>query len=157
MMARGVRVPRRIPIPITFARPASTLSSSRRHGGGCPCCAPPSGAASWCTPSTASTRKARPISFGPIAAKGEAIECDALVAMAVNDLQLKRVKVAPPAPGEVRVKVVANAICHTDLYTLEGSDPEGLFPCILGHEAGGIVESIGEGVTSVAVGDHVVP
>ena len=104
-MARGVRVPRRIPIPITFARPASTLSSSRRHGGGCPCCAPPSGAASWCTPSTASTRKARPISFGPIAAKGEAIECDALVAMAVNDLQLKRVKVAPPAPGEVRVKV----------------------------------------------------
>ena len=60
--------------------------------------------------------------------------------MAVNDLQLKRVKVAPPAPGEVRVKVVANAICHTDLYTLEGSDPEGLFPCILGHEAGGIVE-----------------
>lgn len=77
--------------------------------------------------------------------------------MAVNDLQLKRVKVAPPAPGEVRVKVVANAICHTDLYTLEGSDPEGLFPCILGHEAGGIVESTGEGVTSVAVGDHVVP
>ena len=77
--------------------------------------------------------------------------------MAVNDLQLKRVKVAPPAPGEVRVKVVANAICHTDLYTLEGSDPEGLFPCILGHEAGAIVESIGEGVTSVAVGDHVVP
>ena len=59
--------------------------------------------------------------------------------MAVNDLQLKRVKVAPPAPGEVRVKVVANAICHTDLYTLEGSDPEGLFPCILGHEAGAIV------------------
>ena len=68
--------------------------------------------------------------------------------MAVNDLQLKRVKVAPPAPGEVRVKVVANAICHTDLYTLEGSDPEGLFPCILGHEAGGVVESTGEGVTS---------
>ena len=90
-------------------------------------------------------------------AKGEVIECDALVAMAVNDLQLKRVKVAPPARGEVRVKVVANAICHTDLYTLEGSDPEGLFPCILGHEAGAIVESVGEGVTSVAVGDHVVP
>ena len=65
--------------------------------------------------------------------------------MAVNDLQLKRVKVAPPAPGEVRVKVVANAICHTDLYTLEGSDPEGLFPCILGHEAGGIVTDVGEG------------
>ena len=153
----AVRATRRIPTSITFARPASTLISSRRHGGGCPCCAPPSGAAQWCAPSTASARKARPISFGPIAAKGEAIECDALVAMAVNDLQLKRVKVAPPAPGEVRVKVIANAICHTDLYTLEGSDPEGLFPCILGHEAGGVVESIGEGVTSLAVGDHVVP
>ena len=153
----AVRATRRIPTSITFARPASTLISSRRHGGGCPCCAPPSGAAQWCAPSTASARKARPISFGPIAAKGEAIECDALVAMAVNDLQLKRVKVAPPAPGEVRIKVIANAICHTDLYTLEGSDPEGLFPCILGHEAGGVVESIGEGVTSLAVGDHVVP
>jgi len=55
------------------------------------------------------------------------------------------------------MKVVANAICHTDLYTLEGSDPEGLFPAILGHEAGCIVESVGEGVTSVAPGDHVIP
>ncbi len=59
--------------------------------------------------------------------------------------------------GEVRVKVISNALCHTDLYTLDGHDPEGLFPCILGHEAGTIVESVGEGVTSVAVGDHVIP
>jgi len=65
--------------------------------------------------------------------------------------------VAPPRPGEVRLKVVANALCHTDLYTLEGSDPEGRFPCILGHEAGAIVESVGEGVTSVKPGDHVIP
>ena len=57
----------------------------------------------------------------------------------------------------MRVKVIANALCHTDVYTWEGSDPEGLFPCILGHEAGAVVESVGEGVTSVAVGDHVVP
>ena len=57
----------------------------------------------------------------------------------------------------MRVKVIANALCHTDLYTLEGSDPEGLFPCILGHEAGAVVESVGEGVTSVKPGDHVVP
>ena len=57
----------------------------------------------------------------------------------------------------MRVRVVANALCHTDVYTWEGSDPEGLFPCILGHEAGAIVESVGEGVTSVKVGDHVVP
>jgi S-(hydroxymethyl)glutathione dehydrogenase/alcohol dehydrogenase len=48
-------------------------------------------------------------------------------------------------------------ICHTDEYTRSGKDPEGLFPCILGHEGGGIVESVGEGVTSVKVGDHVIP
>ena len=59
--------------------------------------------------------------------------------------------------GEVRLKVIANALCHTDLYTLSGQDAEGRFPCILGHEAGAIVESIGEGVTSVKVGDKVVP
>jgi S-(hydroxymethyl)glutathione dehydrogenase/alcohol dehydrogenase len=57
----------------------------------------------------------------------------------------------------VRVKVIANALCHTDIYTLTGQDPEGLFPCILGHEAGAIVESVGPGVTSVSVGDKVIP
>jgi S-(hydroxymethyl)glutathione dehydrogenase/alcohol dehydrogenase len=57
----------------------------------------------------------------------------------------------------VRVKVISNALCHTDIYTLSGADPEGLFPSILGHEAGAIVESVGAGVTSVSVGDHVVP
>ncbi|KAH8073080.1 alcohol dehydrogenase [Aureococcus anophagefferens] len=62
-----------------------------------------------------------------------------------------------PEAGEVRLRVVANALCHTDIYTLEGSDPEGLFPSILGHEAGAIVESVGEGVTSVKVGDKVIP
>jgi S-(hydroxymethyl)glutathione dehydrogenase/alcohol dehydrogenase len=67
------------------------------------------------------------------------------------------ITVDAPHAGEVRVKVVANALCHTDIYTLDGHDPEGLFPSILGHEAGCIVESIGEGVTSVAVGDHVIP
>ena len=51
----------------------------------------------------------------------------------------------------------SNALCHTDIYTLDGHDPEGLFPCILGHEAGCIVESVGEGVTSVKPGDHVIP
>ena len=48
-------------------------------------------------------------------------------------------------------------MCHTDLYTLSGQDSEGVFPVILGHEGGGVVESIGEGVTSVVPGDHVVP
>jgi NADPH:quinone reductase-like Zn-dependent oxidoreductase len=48
-------------------------------------------------------------------------------------------------------------VCHTDAYTLSGKDPEGAFPVICGHEGGGIVESVGEGVTNVKVGDHVVP
>ena len=63
----------------------------------------------------------------------------------------------PPQAGEVRVRIVATGVCHTDAFTLSGEDPEGVFPCILGHEGGGIVESVGEGVTSVKVGDHVIP
>lgn len=52
---------------------------------------------------------------------------------------------------------MSTALCHTDVYTWSGKDPEGIFPCILGHEAAGIIEAIGEGVTSVKVGDHVIP
>ena len=48
-------------------------------------------------------------------------------------------------------------MCHTDAYTLDGLDPEGIFPVILGHEGGGVVESVGEGVTSLVPGDHVIP
>lgn len=55
------------------------------------------------------------------------------------------------------MRIVATGVCHTDAYTLSGADPEGVFPAILGHEGGGVVEAIGEGVTSVAVGDHVIP
>ena len=74
------------------------------------------------------------------------ITCRAMVARAPKQpLVCETITVAPPGPGEVRVKVMANALCHTDIYTLDGYDPEGLFPCILGHEAGAIVESIGEG------------
>jgi hypothetical protein len=137
----------------------STIATSKLHGSGCPCCAPPSGAPAWkenkigSRPQTAQ----RPISYGANAGHGEEIVCDAIVAMAVNQLEVRKVRVAAPGPGEVRMKVIANAICHTDLYTLEGSDPEGLFPSILGHEAGCIVESVGAGVTSVAPGDHVIP
>ena len=85
------------------------------------------------------------------------ITCKAAVAFGVNDLRVETIVVAPPKAGEVRLKVAANALCHTDIYTLEGSDPEGLFPSILGHEAGAIVESVGEGVTSVKPGDAVIP
>ena len=89
---------------------------------------------------------------------GKPITCNAMVARAPKQpLTLEQITVDPPKEGEVRVKVMANALCHTDIYTLDGCDPEGLFPCILGHEAGCIVESVGEGVTCVAPGDHVVP
>ncbi|GIL73470.1 hypothetical protein Vretimale_17692 [Volvox reticuliferus] len=89
---------------------------------------------------------------------GQPIECKAAIAWeAKKPLEVRTVTLAPPGPGEVRIKIVATALCHTDAYTLDGLDPEGLFPCILGHEAAGVVESVGEGVTSVQPGDHVIP
>ena len=88
----------------------------------------------------------------------QSIQCKAAVAWAAGEpLKIETVEVAPPEAGEVRIKVIASGVCHTDAFTLSGEDPEGVFPAILGHEGGGIVESIGEGVTSVAVGDHVIP
>ncbi|WP_322740905.1 S-(hydroxymethyl)glutathione dehydrogenase/class III alcohol dehydrogenase [Endozoicomonas gorgoniicola] len=72
-------------------------------------------------------------------------------------LSMETVDVMPPQYGEVRVRMVATGVCHTDAFTLSGDDPEGIFPAILGHEGGGIVESVGEGVTSLKVGDHVIP
>ncbi|QSP95774.1 S-(hydroxymethyl)glutathione dehydrogenase/class III alcohol dehydrogenase [Marinobacter salinisoli] len=86
------------------------------------------------------------------------IKSRAAVAFAPNQkLEIVEVDVAPPKRGEVLVRIVATGVCHTDAYTLSGADPEGLFPTILGHEGGGIVEAVGEGVTSVEVGDHVIP
>ncbi|MGN8157743.1 S-(hydroxymethyl)glutathione dehydrogenase/class III alcohol dehydrogenase [Salinisphaera sp. RV14] len=72
-------------------------------------------------------------------------------------LSVEEIDVADPKAGEVRVRIVATGVCHTDAYTLSGKDPEGFFPRILGHEGGGIVEDVGAGVTSVAPGDHVIP
>ncbi|KNC66732.1 S-(hydroxymethyl)glutathione dehydrogenase [Pseudoalteromonas rubra] len=72
-------------------------------------------------------------------------------------LSIEEVDVMMPKAGEVLVKIVATGVCHTDAFTLSGEDPEGVFPAILGHEGGGIVEAVGEGVTSVAIGDHVIP
>ncbi len=72
-------------------------------------------------------------------------------------LSIEQVDVAGPRAGEVLVRIVATGVCHTDAFTLSGADPEGLFPVILGHEGGGIVEELGEGVTSLQVGDHVIP
>ena len=72
-------------------------------------------------------------------------------------LRVEEVDLQGPQAGEVLVRIVATGVCHTDAYTLSGADPEGLFPTILGHEGGGIVEEIGAGVTSVKPGDHVIP
>lgn len=89
---------------------------------------------------------------------GKPITCRAAIAWeAKKPLSLEEVEVGVPQKGEVRIKIVATGVCHTDAYTLGGHDSEGKFPCVLGHEGGGIVESIGEGVTSLKVGDHVIP
>lgn len=89
---------------------------------------------------------------------GQIIHCKAAIAWEANKpLVIENIEVDPPKTGEVRIKIVNTALCHTDVYTHSGKDSEGLFPCILGHEGAGIVESIGEGVTSVKVGDHVIP
>lgn len=72
-------------------------------------------------------------------------------------LSIEEVDLMPPQKGEVLVRIVATGVCHTDAYTLSGDDAEGVFPAILGHEGAGIVEAVGEGVTSLQVGDHVIP
>ncbi len=72
-------------------------------------------------------------------------------------LSIEMVDLSGPQAGEVLVEIKATGVCHTDAYTLSGADPEGLFPAILGHEGAGIVVEIGAGVTSVKVGDRVIP
>ncbi len=82
----------------------------------------------------------------------------AAIALAAGQpLTIAEVDVQGPQAGEVLVRMVATGVCHTDAFTLSGADPEGIFPSILGHEGGGVVEEVGEGVTSLAVGDHVIP
>lgn len=86
------------------------------------------------------------------------IKSRAAVAWGPNQpLSIEEVDVMLPRQGEVLVRIFASGVCHTDAFTLSGEDPEGVFPTILGHEGGGVVEMVGEGVTSVEVGDHVIP
>jgi S-(hydroxymethyl)glutathione dehydrogenase / alcohol dehydrogenase len=73
-----------------------------------------------------------------------------------NPLVVQDVELQDPKPGEVLVRLAACGVCHTDLYTASGADPSGYAPTVLGHEGSGVVEAVGEGVTSVAPGDHVV-
>ena len=72
-------------------------------------------------------------------------------------LEIETVDLEGPKKGEVLVEIMATGVCHTDAFTLSGDDPEGAFPAILGHEGAGIVREVGEGVTSVKPGDHVIP
>src|SRR5246127_4608997 len=71
-------------------------------------------------------------------------------------LVVQEVELSEPRAGEVLVRLVACGVCHTDLFTASGVDPSGYAPTVLGHEGAGVVEAIGPGVSSVAVGDHVV-
>ena len=72
-------------------------------------------------------------------------------------LVIEEIDLQGPQKGEVLIKMVATGVCHTDAFTMSGEDPEGIFPSVLGHEGGGIVVELGEGVTSVKVDDHVIP
>jgi S-(hydroxymethyl)glutathione dehydrogenase/alcohol dehydrogenase len=76
---------------------------------------------------------------------------------AKRPLEIVELDLDGPRAGEVLVEIMATGICHTDAYTLDGLDSEGLFPAVLGHEGAGVVREVGAGVASVAVGDHVIP
>jgi S-(hydroxymethyl)glutathione dehydrogenase/alcohol dehydrogenase len=72
-------------------------------------------------------------------------------------LEIEEIEIDSPKEGEVLLRNVATGVCHTDAFTLSGEDPEGIFPAVLGHEGGAIVEEVGPGVSSLKVGDHVIP
>jgi S-(hydroxymethyl)glutathione dehydrogenase/alcohol dehydrogenase len=72
-------------------------------------------------------------------------------------LEIEEIDLDGPKAGEVLLRIVASGVCHTDAFTLSGDDPEGIFPVVLGHEGGAVVEEIGAGVTSLKVGDKVIP
>ena len=81
----------------------------------------------------------------------------AIAVEAGKPLVIDRLELEGPRAGECLVRLVATGVCHTDAFTLSGDDPEGLFPAVLGHEGAGVVEEVGPGVTSLGVGDHVIP
>ena len=76
---------------------------------------------------------------------------------AKKPLEIVELDLEGPKAGEVLIEIMATGICHTDAYTLDGLDSEGLFPSVLGHEGAGVVREVGAGVTSVKPGDHVIP
>ncbi|XP_033498402.1 alcohol dehydrogenase 1-like [Epinephelus lanceolatus] len=89
---------------------------------------------------------------------GKVIKCKAAVAWEPNKpLVIEEIEVAPPQANEIRIKIVATGVCHTDLYHLFEGMPKDGFPVVLGHEGAGIVESVGPGVTEFQPGDKVIP
>uniref|UniRef100_A0A914HX06 Uncharacterized protein n=1 Tax=Globodera rostochiensis TaxID=31243 RepID=A0A914HX06_GLORO len=89
---------------------------------------------------------------------GKTIKCRAAVAWEPKKpLVIEQIEVQPPKEGEVRIKMMYTAICHTDLFQVSGIDPKVKFPTVVGHEGAGVVESVGPGVESVRAGDHVIP
>ena len=76
---------------------------------------------------------------------------------AKKPLEIVEIDLDGPRAGEVLIEIKATGICHTDYYTLSGADPEGMFPCVLGHEGAGVVVDVGPGVTTLKKGDHVIP
>jgi len=112
-----------------------------------------------------SDQKTIAFSVGYVAAKlglgesteGKVINCKAAVMWkSGDDLKIENIQVAPPKKGEVRVKIMATGVCHTDWSEPRVYPEQFKFPIILGHEGGGIVESVGEGVEDLEVGDHVI-
>jgi S-(hydroxymethyl)glutathione dehydrogenase/alcohol dehydrogenase len=86
------------------------------------------------------------------------MDVKAAVAFKAGDkLAVETVRLDGPKPGEVLIEIKATGVCHTDAFTLSGEDPEGLFPAILGHEGAGVVVDVGQGVTALKKGDHVIP
>jgi len=86
------------------------------------------------------------------------MKCKAAVAWEPKQpLQIEDIEVQGPREGEVLLKVIASGVCHTDAFTLSGEDPEGAFPCVLGHEGGCEVVECGAGVKTLQPGDHVIP
>ena len=82
----------------------------------------------------------------------------AAIAVAAGEpLEVDEIDLEGPKDGEVLIELKATGVCHTDAYTLSGADPEGIFPSVLGHEGAGVVVEVGRGVTSLEVGDHVIP
>ena len=93
-----------------------------------------------------------------MAESGDIIVCRAAVVKGPGQpLEICQVEVDPPKAGEVRIKVLYTGVCHTDAGYIAGQDSESQWPAICGHEGGGVIESVGEGVTSVQKGDHVIP